>query len=150
MTATYTLDPTNVPVDAVRLMIGDTNISNASLQDEEIQYFINRYADGTPTESQLIQASVDAIRAIIAKVETSLEEEQAGQVRVRLFNRINNLLSLIESLEKRLSTFSVPKVFAGGIDKARFENNKTDPTTTKPQFTIGMHSDKNTLPDVEE
>lgn len=140
MTATYGLDPANDPTDAIRLMIGDTDVANAQLQDEEIDYFVSLYQTGaSPTQDQLIRAAMDAIRAIIAKIDTSLEEEQAGKVRVRLFDRRKGLLDLIANLEKQVAALSVPTVFAGGIDKARIEQNNSDTTRQPPVFSKHMH-----------
>lgn len=70
MTWTYTLDPLNVPRDAVRLFVGDTDSTKQLLQDEEIAWFLNQRG-GRP-----IQAAILACEALATKY--------AGQVDVTL------------------------------------------------------------------
>jgi len=45
MAFTYGGDPSNSKLDAVRLAINDTDSSNASFQDEEINYFLEEEND---------------------------------------------------------------------------------------------------------
>lgn len=49
MAFSYSGDPSKSAVDAARFLIGDTDKSMPIMQDEEIQYIINTYGDGTNT-----------------------------------------------------------------------------------------------------
>ena len=49
MSFTYSGDPSKSALDAARFLIGDTNENAPIMQDEEIQYILNTYGDGTNT-----------------------------------------------------------------------------------------------------
>ena len=66
MTWSYSGDPNKSPLDKCRFLLGDTDESDPIMQDEEINYLIDKYPDN---ENQLlyhlfIQASVKFARAI--------------------------------------------------------------------------------------
>ena len=60
MSFTYTLDPTNVPIDEIRLLIGDTDTTDQQLQNEELQYYLDKYGGNA------VQAAIAAIQGLIA------------------------------------------------------------------------------------
>ena len=60
MTATYTGDPASVPVDAVRLYLGDT-VAPFVLTDEEIEFFLAN-ADDEPLSAADLGAGAVAAR----------------------------------------------------------------------------------------
>ena len=147
MTVTYSLDFDNTPSDVVRLCVGDTDVDNALLQDEEINYFISKHQSGaTPTDKELDQACIDSAYAIIAKVESALEEEQTGQVRVRLRDRLKFLTSVIERLKKKVRLVSPTRPFLGGSSKSRMCTNRADEDRVQPEIGIDYFNN----PDAEK
>jgi hypothetical protein len=49
MSFSYSGNPKDSPLDEARFLIGDTDVSNPIMQNEEIQYIIDTYGEGTNT-----------------------------------------------------------------------------------------------------
>lgn len=129
MTFSYTADPINNTVDAVRLKIGDTDLDDPQLQDEEISYYLSE------ASSNVTKAASLASRGLAAKY-ARLADEVVGEVEVKWSQRSKRYLDLAEQLENELSslTKSTPLPFAGGISKSDIANRRSDSDRVDEQF----------------
>ena len=130
MTWTYTSSPSTVPIDEVRLLIGDTDTTNQKLQDEELQYYIDTYGSG-------VRAAIPAVQAIMAKY-SSLVDEKTGEVQVWWSQQLDNYRKLLKQLEAQLKLRSVPFPFAGGISKSDIISRQSDTDRPEDAFSVGM------------
>jgi hypothetical protein len=130
MTWTYTNDPSNVPIDEVRLLTGDTDTLDQLLSDEEVQYFIDAFGAG-------IRAAIPAVQAIMSKC-AGLVNEKTGEVQVDWSDKLDNYRQLLKQLTVQLKTKSVPMPFAGGTSCADIINRQADTDRPEDTFTVGM------------
>lgn len=109
-TFTYTYDPTNVPNDAVRFTLQDTDEDDVLLWDEEITYILSQ-SDGNTT-----RAAIRGARAIMAKFARLADREQAGKYQVYYTDKVGQYQSIIDSLEDQITSSYGVDIHYGGID----------------------------------
>lgn len=96
-------------LDQVRLMVGDTDMSDPLLSDEEVGVFLTDRSitvDGTTT-ANVIAAAADAAQAIAAKFARDYTFSEDGQSFNRA-ERVNHYRTLSESLRRRQGGQSIP------------------------------------------
>jgi len=81
--------------DEVRLIIGDTDIDDQLLQDEEIEYFLEQSQDS------VIQASIKAVMAIIAKLSRKVDKS-VGEAKLSLSQQIEHYQELLDNLKSNM------------------------------------------------
>ena len=81
--------------DEVRLIIGDTDIDDQLLQDEEIEYFLEQSQDS------VIQASIKAVMAIIAKLSRKVDKS-VGEAKLSLSQQIEHYQKLLDNLKSNM------------------------------------------------
>ena len=127
-TATYGADPENVPLDHVRLLVGDTVCATAFLQDSEIDFFIAE--EGGPEFAA--PRAAEAIAALCArKIDVS-----TGKVRKSLSQQFDHYNSLAKKLRADASA-CVP-FYAGGLSKAEKLSDSLDADLVQPTFRKGQ------------
>ncbi len=132
MTWTYTADPENVPRDAVRLLIGDTDTADQQLQDSEIDFYIATYGSA-------LMAAGKAARALAAKY-TRKADKEVGDLKIAYSQIAKNYFLLAEQLEAQAGrTGSQVQIYVGGVsrsEKARVEANtdRSAPSFRRGQF----------------
>jgi len=131
MTATYTNNPENSQLDAVRMLIGDTNAASARLSDEEIQYFIN-------TAGNLYLAAAYAVEAIMSVEGGGVTSKQVGDLKITYGGSggASGLAALAKTLRLRAARTS-GNPFAGGISEGDRDTIESDTDRSKPAFTVG-------------
>ncbi len=133
MTATYTNDPSNRTIDAVRLLIYDRDVTtetDALLQDEEIQYFI----DG---QSDIRLAAAEAAEAVGAKFAGSEVRKQVGDLRIEFGDgRTMSYGQLASRLRLQAARRAMP--FAGGLTKTGKSAVAADTDRVHTVFRRGM------------
>lgn len=139
MTATYTNSPATRNVDAVRLLIYDRDTipaTDALLQDEEIQYFI----DG---QSNIRLAAAEAAEAIGAKFAGSEVRKQVGDLRIEFGDgRTMTYGQLAAKLRLQAARRAVP--FAGGLTKSGKDTVAKDTDRVQTVFRRGMDDHERT------
>jgi len=92
----WSYDP-NLPTktDEVRLIIGDTDIDDQLLQDEEIEYFLEQSQDS------VTQASIKAVMAIIAKLSRKVDKS-VGEAKLSLSQQIEHYQKLLDNLKSNM------------------------------------------------
>ncbi len=131
-TFTYTYDPTNVPIDAVRFTLQDTDEDNVLLWDQEIDYLLSQ------TNDNIIRASILGARAIMAKFARMADREQAGKYQVYYTDKVGQYQTIIDSLEDQLSSLSGVDIHYGGIDIDTVDSVRKDDSRVHNLF----HTDR--------
>jgi len=119
-TFTYTFDPTNVPLDAVRFTLQDTDEDNVFLWDQEIEYTL------TKNQGNVLRASLEGARAMMAKFARMASREQSGKYTVYYTGKVNEYKSIIDSLEDQIGSESGYDIHYGGIDMDTVEEVRKD------------------------
>lgn len=109
-TFTYTFDPTNILLDAVRLTLQDTDEDEVLLYDQEIAYFLAK------SDNNILRASLEGARSIMAKFARMATREQSGKYTVYFTGKITDYKSIIDSLQDQIGSESGFGIHYGGID----------------------------------
>ena len=119
----------------VRLLIGDTDINDPQLQDEEILFALRSNKDNPNV------AAIFAINAIISKYARLVNIELDEAIREDYSDLIDNYKGLLSGLEKkvRLSNNSI-RIYATGLTLTDFEEAWSDPNRIKPGIEQGQWS----------
>lgn len=129
MTATYT-DPSNSNSDAVRWLVGDTDVSDAALQDEEIAFAL------TQAGSDIYLAASISARALAGKyaslVDTDFESVSSNYSSLR--DNYNTLASNLERQSKKYGTRGLGTPAAGGISYSDIRANDLNDDRVQPKF----------------
>lgn len=126
MTATYS--PVATVLDEVRLEIGDTDITDAMLQDEEIEHYL------TLESNAVLAASARAAAAIAGKF-ARLTSTQEGDVKVEAQQMYEHYREMAASLSDRVLTESGTAVpYAGGLTIADVEARNDNTDLVEPYF----------------
>lgn len=120
----------------VRLLIGDTKVKDAQLQDEEIAYHLTQRATN-------YGAAAECCRSIATGYAREADSVQ-GELRTLYSSKSRqyNLMAMQFETKSTLSGSGVP--YAGGISITDKKNQEADTDRVAPQFNIGM--DDNYLP----
>lgn len=122
--ATYTGDPSNRPIDLVRVLVGDTNVTDMLLFDSEVQWCIDEQGEGLP-------GAVRACELIVAKFSRDVDYG-AGKTRESASKTSEQYRALAQDLKNRLALGAVPWV--GGLSESEAETDVADTDLRQPQF----------------
>lgn len=130
-TFTYTYDPTNVPVDAVRFLTGDTNSNEWFLSNEEINWIISQWVNKNSVYYTASMAA-EAIAAKLAReVTTSADSQTVGTSELQ--QKFVDLAARL--LRQHYNLLTGGNVDVGGINSGE----QPDQTITPASFGTGMH-----------
>lgn len=118
MTWTYSGNPNASQLDAIRLVIGDTDTNDQLLQDEEIQYMIDTYGASR-------HAASESARAIAAKY-ARLMSRSIGGLSADFSAKYRQYLELADKLEASEELVPVGP-FISGFSRSAKEAVETDP-----------------------
>lgn len=138
MAFTYTDDPVNVPLDAVRLLLGDTDTDDQKLSDAEITYFLAQ------AEDEPYGAAAIGARAIAAKFasEVSSSFDAVRGIRADFGSLSKKYMDLAVRLESQAKKYGKKGGFgaplAGGITISGVESAEKENDRNPTEFRIGM------------
>jgi len=132
MSWTYTNDPSEVPLDAVRLEIGDTDTNDQLLSDEEIEHIMTQ-ATG---HFYVAARCCDLIALKLAKD----ADRSLGPLSVRLSQRSERYGVLAGKLRRRAATGAEP--YFGGLSESERTVDVDDSDLVQPIFKKGMMDNK--------
>jgi len=137
MSWSYSGNPANSDLDLIRFMVGDTNSIDPELQDEEIQFEIDRSTSSGYFSP--LKTSISVLRRVMAKYK-QLVDEKVGDVSVKWSQRYKQIQSTLRDLELEHAKTSLGSAYAGGISQADKDvaNNSTD--RVPPAFTKNFGS----------
>lgn len=127
----YTNDPTNNPIDRIRLNVGDIWEDMEYLTDADYQYFLDA-AGGNER-----RATLDAVRAILFKL-TRMTRERTGDIEVYGGDWFSNYMKALQLILKNPDiSISLAVPYAGGISRSDMQANRCDPDNFR--IGIGMY-----------
>lgn len=130
MTATYT-SPDNNNKDAVRFLIGDTIIAKALLQDEEIQFLLDRWYDEYGTVEYVAAVAAETVGARFAR-EAQISADGVSVSLANLGNQFRELAVQLRQQHQNLLVGGEPDV--GGVSPYE----ELDPDIRPMNFGKGM------------
>lgn len=136
MTWTYSCDPGSSLKDEVRFLLGDTDIDDQLIKDEEIAFLLGRF------ESAL-GAAIQGAWSIAAKF-ARLTDEKTGDISVSHSKLAQQFRDLASQLQDQIGQSSI-QVFAGGISMSDVDTRNEDIDRVDNQFEIGIHDDDDSL-----
>lgn len=129
MTATYT-DPSNSNSDAVRWLVGDTDVTDAALQNEEIAFSL------TQAGNDVYLAAAICARALAGKyanlVDTDFESVSSNYSNLR--DNYYALATNLEKQSKKYGTRGLGLPVAGGLTYSDIRANDLNDDRVQPKF----------------
>lgn len=122
---TYNLSALNVPLNQVRLLLGDTQIAAPLLQDEEIGQYLAAY-------SNPYFAAAYAAEAIAGTFSRQVDRTLSG-MSLTNSQKAKQYLTLARTLRRQGALSSVP--YAGGQDVADKRDREQNASRVPPEFT---------------
>lgn len=130
MTISYTGNPANSSIDALRLMVGDTNCTQALLHDEELAYLLTTYTT--------VNAAVpEALRAMLLRCAQDTLVSADGITRDLTERRVALERRLADVL--RLAQFRSVVPFVGGTSLAERDTRREASDLVQPAFQRDQH-----------
>ena len=135
--ATYTNDPANVPIDRVRLEIGDTDCASAYLTDAEVELYIDLEDPlGSGLTGPLLRAASNCAGVIAAKVAKRINF-QHGPVKKDVGSLFDHYNELARTLANRANVEgAIPDAL--GVTVAEKQAADADESRIQPGFKKGM------------
>jgi hypothetical protein len=134
VTATFTNDPANSNRDAVRVLVNDTNTTNARLSDETIAWLLA----SEPSLLYAAAAGAEMIAANLVETPTVVKVgdlmEQKGRSTVTLRGEYTDLA---KTLRIRASKGVTP--FAGGLSVSDKDARRSDTDWPGTEIEVGLH-----------
>lgn len=129
MTATYT-NPSNSANDAVRFLVGDTNVTDAALQDEEIAFALSQAGNDTYLAAAICARSLAAKYA--SYVDTKFEGVSSDYSNLR--DNYFALATRLEAQSKKFGSRGLGTPVAGGLTYSDIEANDLNDDRVQPKF----------------
>lgn len=126
---TYGGNPTEIKLDAVRLLVADTIEATALLQDEDINYFLGQH--GNPIMASALACEMLAMR-FSGQVDKSI-----GKLNVSASQRAKAFSDRAKELRRR-ATATCVGILSGGQSWAAKRAALDNPDAIQPSFSIGM------------
>ena len=115
MSFSYSGDPNASELDAMRFLIGDTDVNQPIMQDEEIQYIIDTYGAGTNTTKYELFNRAATLFARDIKRSLGPQSEDPTS-RLNFFKeQANYYKNLVVVGGVSAPTYTYPKVFRKGL-----------------------------------
>ncbi len=126
----------SIPMNYVRRKIGDVEEEYAIFQDEEIQYFIDKYPS-PQTEKDLNKASIHLLKLILQDLLRGPSRERTGayEVYAATSESLRLYISMIEDEIKAATGYAAPSF--GGVYKTPTVANRHNDSYTKTYFYHG-------------
>lgn len=132
----YTGDPTNNPLDRVRIYCTDTDNDELLIEDSILAFFLQE-AGGNEK-----RAAIKALGYLLFQI-AKMGDEKVGGVYLKNSERTKNLQLVLDDLKTDLIGAGVGSVYAGGISRTdilcrrgQWDSIKK-PTSTGDAFTTG-------------
>lgn len=129
MAATYGGDPDD-PIDRIRLLVGDTDVTDPLLQDEEIEFLV-------ANEGPVYHAAAAAADAIAAKLARKVDT-RVGGISKSNSQATEHYLKLAKRLRGQQALQAVP-FYAGGLSEAEKQTDAQDSDLPRSEFTRDLH-----------
>lgn len=119
-------------LNAVRLLVGDTETRDQQVQDEEVQFALGQNKDN------IYYAAAWVARAIAGKYSRYVDTQVDGMVSSDYSDRAKHYYSLADNLEYQgKKAGGALSISAGGISLAEMESNRANTDRPLPAFRVG-------------
>lgn len=120
----YTGAPTAGSTDELRLLVGDTDLTDEQMSDAEYQYVITNFGSGQLGAAQ-------AARMLAAKY-ARLRDVSVGDVSESASQMFDHYEALAAKLEQKSASLALPTM--GGVDVTAVEAASADASQVQPAF----------------
>jgi hypothetical protein len=131
---TYNAQPDTIPLDEVRIEIGDVDPTDPQLRDTEINHYINIYGN---RGNAAIYAAIACCHALAARYSRKANKA-IGKLRIDLSDIAKSYRDQALALRSRSGVTVQP--FAGGMDLSDKDAYFQNTSITQPLFTRAMMS----------
>lgn len=132
MSWNYGGNPASSELDAVRLLIGDTDTTDQQLTDEEINYVRG-------ITSSVRAAAIGCIRLLIARYARKVDKA-IGDLKISYSQRLKQYQELITQVQLDIALNSSSAApYAGGISISDKETVEEDTDRVEPSIKLGIH-----------
>ena len=132
MAFNYSGDPTSSTRDEVRFLIGDTDSTDAQLQDLEVDYLLSKYTTAA-------KAALAACLALASRY-ARLCDKAVGDLRISYSQRQKQYLDLARELGRRTPI----RPWAGGLSSAGKDAANDDTDRIVPAFQRDLDTNTST------
>jgi hypothetical protein len=130
MAWTYTNDPSNVPRDAVRLLVGDTDTNDQKITDEAIAFFLSQAGDDYYGAAALSSRSIAGSFASLVNTKFETVSSDYG----KLSENYYALAKRLDMQSKKYGKSGLGLPIAGGISRDDMRSVNQDPDRVMPKF----------------
>lgn len=130
MSWSFTNDPKNVIVDAIRVEIYDIDEDNPLISDEIIEYAYDE-------ENSILNAAARCCEILAAKFSNSVDK-RLGPLSVSLSDKAEKYSSLAKELRAKAKSTYTGVPYAGGISDDKADTFEEDTDLVQPEFSKGM------------
>ncbi len=138
MVWSYSGNPADSAVDAVRFLTGDTDTNDQLLDNEEIAWTNNQITGSDTATTALYEVSYRCMVAIASKF-SRLADQTVGDLKVDLFQKATNAREQAALLKQQaLREGNTPVPYAGGISVSDKEIDQANSDIVQPYFSRGQ------------
>lgn len=135
MAWSYSGNPSSSSKDKVRFLIGDTDITDPQLSDEEVNAILADFPN-------VYSAAIQLVRGLIAKYARKVDKS-VGDLSISYSKIGDSYRALLASLQSQAAVAgAVAPPYAGGISVSDKNAQDSDTDRVPPTFAIGMHDRK--------
>jgi len=138
MVWSYSGNPADSAVDAVRFLTGDTDTNDQLLDNEEIAWTNNQITGSDTATTALYEVSYRCMVAIASKF-SRLADQTVGDLRVDMFQKATNAREQAALLKQQaLREGNTPVPYAGGISVSDKQIDQENSDIVQPYFSRGQ------------
>ena len=138
MVWSYSGNPADSALDAVRFLTGDTDTNDQLLDDEEIKWTNNQVTGSDTATTALYEVSYRVMVAIASKF-SRLADQSVGDLKVDMFQKATNAREQAALLKQQaLREGNTPVPYAGGISVSDKEIDQENSDIVQPYFSRGQ------------
>lgn len=138
MVWSYSGNPADSAVDAVRFLTGDTDTNDQLLDNEEIAWTNNQVTGSDTATTALYEVSYRCMVAIASKF-SRLADQSVGDLKVDMFQKATNAREQAALLKQQaLREGSTPVPYAGGISVSDKQIDQENSDIVQPYFSRGQ------------
>ena len=138
MAWSYSGDPDSSALDAIRILIGDTDTNDQLLANEEVSW-VNAQVSGSTTSTDALYTVAHRCMITIASKFSRLADQSVGDMRVDMFQKAEN--ARLQAKELKIlaqSEGGTPTPYSGGITVSDKETDQDNSNLIKPSFRQGQ------------
>ena len=142
MAWSYSGDPADSAIDAIRFLVGDTDTNDQLLDDEEISWTNNQVTGSNTATTALYEVAYRCMIAIASKF-SRLADQTVGDLKVDMHQKATNAREQAKLLYAQASREgNVPTPYAGGITVSGKQVDEDNSNIVHPYFSRGQWTNK--------